>query len=402
MRPMQRRGHWSPRGAVLALALSAGLAACDGSDGITGNGAEAAEPRNVRAEYQWVQQGWERGGLRPVGDPAVLVRWELPSEWRGEAFRVYAKRSAEANYLLVATVTSCAEGSCLYTDVNVAPGVSYDYYVATVDQRREVEVPSELVRVSVPATTTPDAPAAPSITGLDGALYLQWPSTGAERYRIFVERVGSDSVFFLVGETDGTAFLDERADNGVTYGYRIAAVDTLGHVSSRGSLGAGVARPDYHAELIWAASDSLEGSGFHFRNTDQESPIVAGDAAAAQWRLEVVDGVLSIRPLGATAVTPGQFTTALTCGPGSEDDCVSVDQAPAASAFSATPVPVEAGNTYVFRVTGADARTHYGKVRIQGVTSGQAGRVAIFDWAYQLQPDTPSLLVGAVLVASSF
>src|SRR5687767_4659013 len=57
---------------------------------------------------------------------AVTVSWELAPDWDGETFRIYAKRSTDAQYYLVAEVTSCAQGFCSYTDANVEPGRSYD------------------------------------------------------------------------------------------------------------------------------------------------------------------------------------------------------------------------------------------------------------------------------------
>ena len=377
---------------LTAVLLAAGAAACDDlDDGINGPiDGGGLEPRAVEARYAWILQGWR--GVQPVGQPAVEVTWELPDEWDGEPFRVYAKPANRTAYSRIATVTSCAAAGCRYTDVNVAGGQTYDYFVATELSPGGAEEPSPAVRAVVPQASTPQTPAAPTVTALDDALFLRWASTGAERYRVFVERVGSDSAFILIGETDGTAFLDERVDNGVAYAYRIAAVDTLGTVSARGALGSGTPRPDYHSEVIYAQGDSAAASGFRVQRSDDDNPVVTGDAAGAQWRLEVVGGVPTIRPLGSATVTRGQFTTALTCGPGSESDCTSIQQAPAASAFSAAPVAVEAGNTYVFRVTGDDGRTHYGKVRVQGATRDARGRtLAVFDWAYQLRPDVASL-----------
>mgnify|MGYP006213890619 CR=1 FL=1 len=83
-----------------------------------------------------------------------------------------------------------------------------------------------------------------------------------------------------------------------------------------------------------------------------------------------MNGVLSLRPLGAgTRVTTGSDSSELTCGPGSDSDCVSVDRAPADAAFQTGPVAARPAQTYVFRVTGDDNQTHYGKVRVLGTTT---------------------------------
>lgn len=382
------------RVAGLLAALALAVAGCDvaDDDGFFEPGLDTGPPENVAAAYRWIVDHWQ--GVQPVGRPAVELTWELPDDWDDEPFRVYARQAAQGDYTLIATVTSCAQGACRYVDLNVAPGGAYDYFVAT-ELRGGNEEPSTRVSVQVPSTGAPAPPAAPRAVALDNGVYLQWESTGAEYYRVFLERVGSDSVFYEIGQTDGTGYLDQRAENGTPYAYRVAAVDETGRVGARSPLATGTPRPDYHAELIYALADSASASGFRFPASQAENPLVAGTAAQAQWRLESVGGVLSIRPLGSTQLTAGEFTTALTCGPGDESDCISIDRAPEAGAFLAAPVPVETGHTYVFRVQGADGRTHYAKIRAQGTTRDGAGRtLMVFDWAYQLRPEVPELSVG--------
>lgn len=380
------------RSVVLAAAL---LTGCEGLGDIV-DPVDDLDPTLTELRYRWVDQGWTRtSALAPVGQPSVELGWDLPEDWNGEAFRVYSRQSNRSTYLLTATVTSCGAGSCRYTDLNVTSGESYDYYVVTLDANGREIGSSEAWQVRVPSYGAPEAPAAPTAVALDGAVFLRWASTGAERYRVFLERVGADSVFFEIGASDGVGYLDTRAANGTRYGYRIAAVDTLGHVSARTALALATPRPDYQAEIIYPLSDSAAASGFRFVGTASENPIVAGTSSSAQWRVETGSGGLRIVPLGQTRVTQGVFTTALTCGPGADADCESVDRAPAASAFGTSPVPVSAGNTYVFRVVGGDGRARYAKVRVDGHASDAAGRtVVVFDWAYQLVADEQSLRLG--------
>lgn len=388
---MKLRQWWSGKAPFRMLGLAIfGLAGCDLEAGGPFGPDDRSAPRAVAAEYRWVEDGWD--GTRPEGHPEVRVTWELPADFRDEVFRVYSRPSGSGGYTLVGTVTSCSGSECVYADRNVRSGRSYDYYVAAVDERRDEEAGSSAVRVTVPEYGVPPTPTIAGATSLDGAVYLRWESTGAERYRVFVERIDGETVFYEIGATDGLSFVDTRARNGRRYAYRIAGVDTLGHVSVRSALAVGVPRPDYHTDLLYSLASNPDSSGFRFVTSQAESPIVAGSATGAQWRLESIDGVLSIVPRGTTTVTRGQFTTALTCGPGSEPDCRSVTLAPAATAFSSAPASVQAGHTYVFRVTGADGRPHFGKVRVQGQsTDGQGRSLIIYDWAYQLLPDEPSL-----------
>lgn len=383
----------------LLLAASAALVAvgaCDYDDDPFGLDSDLG-PRALEGRYEWLLEGWGTGTLEPVGRPAVHLSWELPPRWDGEPFRVYGRRSG-SDYLLIATVTSCARELCLYTDVNVQPDERYDYYVATVDQRSGDEVQSDdAVQVRVPATPALATPGAPAVTALDGALYLRWTSTGVERYQVFLERIGDRTDFILLGETDGTGFLDERAENGTTYAYRVAAVDSLGHVSDRSELGSGTPRPDYRGEVAYAHADSVAASGFRFVLSDRDDPLLSGDSPSAQWRWERAGNAFRIVPRGSTRVSGGTFTTSLNCGPGEESDgesCLAVTTAPPDAELGTAPVTVEAGDTYVLRVAGDDGRVHFGKVRVVGSATDSRGvPVVIFDWAYQLRPDTRSLSV---------
>jgi hypothetical protein len=357
---------------------------------------DARAPRDVSASYSWVETGWEET-VRPVGRPSIVVTWSLPELWNGEVFRVYTRRSDRGAYALAATVTSCGGTLCRYTDLNVQPGERYDYFVAAYREGRSEEAPSTaVVGVTVPLFQRPATPTGLMAQGLDGAAWLRWErGPGVARYRVFLKREGTSDRFIEIGETDGNSFLDTRARNGERFGYQIAAVDTLGHVSLQSALATAIPRPDYHTELIYSMADSLQASGFRFIGSATESPVLSGQSPSAQWRVESSAGVLRIRPLGQSARTAGEFTTALTCGPGSDADCVSVRTAPDAAAFGTAPVVADAGRTYVFRLRGADGRTNYGKIRVQGRTTDSAGRaILLFDWAYQLIPDERSLQRG--------
>jgi hypothetical protein len=380
MERMRGRG-----GAVLLLGL-AGLIGCNAIDRVgVGSG---GDPRGLEGEYSWVLQRWDQGAAQ--GYPLVQLSWEMPTRFDREVFRVYSRRAGSGSYTLIATVTACSAGVCRYGDTNVAGGRSYDYYVAMVDERDGRELgTSRSIRVDVPQRPNLAAPPAPAAVALDGAVHLRWTGTGAERYLVLAQEEGGPT--YLVGETDGTSFFDDRAENGLRYRYQLAAVDASGHVSALSQAAQAIPRPDYHADVVYAAAHHLAASGFRFVTAETADPIVPGNSPSAHWRLEEVGGVLRIQPVNQTAITAGMFTTQLTCGPGSDADCVDVRVAPAAG-FASGSVAVETGFTYVLRVVGADDRTHFGKIRIQGSSVDTQGRrLIVFDWAYQLRPDEPSL-----------
>jgi hypothetical protein len=357
------------------------LAACGGGGGIVVPRVDP--PADVTATYAWELQSWQNG--QPVGTPRVVLEWDIPQGWQGEPFRVYARRGTGA-FLPISTVTACAQGVCTYVDTNVQGGATYDYFVAAVDERSGREVESARVRIQVPVYTAPAVPTELTVTGLDAMSFLRWRQGSAQRFRVLLQQ-GQE--YFDLGETDSQSFLDDRAVNGVEHRYYVAAIDEQGHFSRLSAVGLGVPRPDYHAELLYPREVNAAESGFRFvAAPEAQDPVLPGDSPQAQWRLETIDGAVSIRPLGATRITQGTFTTALSCGPGAERDCVDVREAPAAAAFGTAAVAVQSANTYVFRVQASDARTHYAKVRVIGTTRDSQNRtVLVFDWAYQLLPD---------------
>lgn len=374
--------------------LLAGLALA-GCNGDSVFGTDIGRPRNLTARYDWVLEGWQ--GSAPVGHPTVTVKWDLPTTWNGEPFRVYARRTNQGSFSLIATITSCDRGSCRYTDINVVPGNSYEYYVATVDEETDTEASSDFrVPVNLPAYSPPPAPLADTVFGLDNALFIRWKDAGSGKafwkYQVYLVAIdNTPNTIYQLGETDGTGFLDQRARNGSAYSYRIAAVDTLGQVSNLSPVQVGIPRPDYRGELIYAQGDSTAAAGFRFVAADSLNPIVSGDSPNAQWRLEIANGAWQIRPLGETQVVSAGRTTALTCGPARDPGCTAVFQAPA-SGFTSSPVPVNPEFSYVFRVRAADGQFHYGVIRAQILGSSQGNRrLMIFDWAYQLRANEPRL-----------
>lgn len=381
---------WAGRsvGATAALLGTVVISGCDAVELL--DPGRGDEPRDLDAQYQWIFEGWNQGSA--AGTPSVELTWGLPSRYSGEVFRVYARRASSGSYGLIATVTSCASGVCRYVDTNISHGNSYDYYVAAYDERDGSEVAStRALRVGVPQWPNPGAPAAPAAVSLDGAVFLRWArSDGVERYYVVVQF--DDGSTFQIGDTDGGSFFDDRAENGNRYRYYLASEDADGHISGLSQPAEAFPRPDYHADIVYAHSDRPSQSGFRFVGSETEDPIVGGTSTSAHWRLESVGGSLRIQPVGSTTITGGVFTTALSCGPGSDEDCEDIRTAPSPSAFSANPVTAQTGFTYVLRVTGSDNQIHYAKIRVQGAgTASNGDRMLVFDWAYQLRANEPSL-----------
>jgi hypothetical protein len=279
----------------------------------------------------------------------------------------------------------------VYRDRNVAAGTAYEYYVATTNEAADLETATAFREsVTVPGATTPATPLADSAVALDNAAYLRWRDGGAGnalwKYAVYLTRIDNTTYLYGTGETDGQAFVDTRAANGHVYGYRVAAIDTMEHVSALSAEMTVAPRPDAAAELIYSFQSNAAQSGFRFQTTESTDPLLAGTSASAQWRLEQDASGWHLVPLNGSAVVeyPGGRTTALACGPGSDAGCRAATRAPAAG-YQTTPIAINPEYSYVFRVTGGDGQTHYGVIRVTLLGSDGSGhQLMIFDWAYQL------------------
>ncbi len=356
---------------VKALLLLATLAACDEDGVLLSLDDPPAPPRALDAHYF--------AGV-------VTVTWTLAAGWSGESFRVYSRRVTDPDYVLIAEVTSCAEGACEYRDANVAAGATYEYYVAAVGASGLETSSDHLVEVAVPVPDPPATPVTVLATALDGSVFLAWSDDARaaadfSHYRVYLE----DGDTFLLGETDSEGFLDLRASNGETHHYFVSALDDQGHESGASPVASATPRPDYHGELIYSYLDEPSSSGFRFPPSERDAPIVHGDAPDRHFRFEHDRDGWWLVPGPGTEIHGRVFATSqLKCGPGSDEGCVDVTLAPARG-YATRAMEAHAATTYVLRYPGVDGH-HHAAVRIasQGFLDDRA--VMIFDWAHQLQP----------------
>ena len=365
---------------LFLLPMILGLAACDSDDLIYYDDEYAAPPENLAAWYY---------------NQAVYVTWELAPAWDDDAFRVYAKRISDTSYYLIAEVTNCSAGLCSYTDVNILPEITYEYYVASVSPSG-LETPSDwAVEVYVPIPDPPPDPGTVEVVALDNANYIRWSNNARSAsdfsfYRVYLAENGGDN--FILGETDSEGFLDLLALNGDSYNYFVASVDDKGHESFGSQMASGTPRPDYHGEWIYAYEDVPTQAGFRFSQDEMTYPILDGDSPNRHFRVEVDAEGWWLVPGPGTEVFDGWFeTSALKCGVNSDSDCVALDQAPL-SGYTNLDMPLYPQTTYVLRVVGDDGLTHYGVIRVTLLGFDQDGAaIMIFDWAFQLQAGNPNL-----------
>lgn len=367
------------RAVMGTLLLVASLAACDSQDVLVGVGDPAA-PENLDGYYY-------------AG--SVHLTWELGSGWNQEPFRVYGRRVTDADYYLIAEVSSCAGGVCSYEDWNIQAGRTYEYYVAAVDPNTGAEAATSYsVEVEVPQPTPPPVPNGIEVVALDHANYIRWSANARDAsdfsfYRVYYQ---SQDGNFLLGETDSEGFLDELAQNGGTYSYYVTSVDDQGHESAGSAVGSGTPRPDYHGEWVYDFFVQPATSGFRFQEDENTDPIVSGSSVDRHFRLEVDQNGWWLVPGPQTEIyANGYATTALKCGVAADASCTDVVQAPA-TGYTTQDMALSAQTSYVLRVRGDDGQTHYGVIRVVMLGYDQNDNpLMIFDWAYQLVPDARNL-----------
>lgn len=330
---------------------------------------------------------------------AITLIWELASGWDGESFRVYGRRVSDADYFLIAEVTSCTAGVCTYSDTNIEEDVTYEYYVAAWDPASGLETPSDFtVEVFAPRRVPPPVPDQTAVIALDDANYIVWgeAARGASDFSFYrVYQAAPDGNDYLLGETDSEGFLDLLAANGQTYEYFVTAVDVDGHESLGSQLASGTPRVDYTGEILYDYFDDQTLSGFRFQEDESASPILGGDHPDAHFSVERdVDGLWWLRPgpaAGSSVHPNGVFTSALKCGVAADATCLDATTAPTGNVYTVDPVRIDPEHTYFLRVIGDDGEVHYGAIRValQGVN--QDGGVIVIDWAYQLQAGNPAL-----------
>ena len=361
------------------LLLGMALVGCQDS-GPLGAGNSPPPPRDVQGFYY---------------DRRVHLSWELDSGWQNEPFRVYGRRTTDPNYVLVAEVTSCSEGRCVYLDPNVSPNHSYEYLVVSVSPASGTESASgSPVVVAVPEPTPPPAPGSVEAVGLDGAIYLRWDQRSRDAsdfdlYRVYIE--WEDETVELLGETDSEGFLDLLVENGHTYGYFVTAVDDQGHESGGSELGLATPRPDYHGEYLYAFEDEPALSGFRFQESEDLDPILPGDHTERDFRLEFGEDTWWLVPgVGVEVHRDGVPTTALKCGPAADAGCTDLSVAPSHN-YSGDRIPLAPGRSFVLRMPAEGGEWYYGGIRVSHVGFAQEGAIAVFDWAFQLQPGNRAL-----------
>jgi len=234
-------------------------------------------------------------------------------------------------------------------------------------------------RVVSPRDTTP--PAAPrgltSVTG-DTQATLRWLAN-TERdvagYRIYMApcETGASCPYDRVGTTTGTSFVVTGLGNGTTRYFAVAAVDDEGNES------------DLTYETVF---DTPRPAGFgralsNFLSSPNSAGYDFSAAVARPYDNSATDVYFGHNGSVAQMFTADALTDIQDAGYATSLDAI--DWAPSTGWSPSGTVELIEGHCYV--VWTRD--NHFAKFRVTSVSTNQV----VFDWAYQVDPGNPELLV---------
>ena len=190
------------------------------------------------------------GVVVTAGDRSVKLSWNEAASTDGSdvTYRIYSSPVAGQERLLVVVSANS------YIDVDLTNGRTYYYKVSAVNATGEGALSDE---VSAIPMTVPSAPLDLKTEAGDGLVILSWKAPledggGAVLgYRLYWS-LNPNGSYLLVPVT-GTGYLHDGLDNGVTYYYRVAAMNKAGEGNVSDTITAvPVAKPEPIIDLTAA------------------------------------------------------------------------------------------------------------------------------------------------------
>jgi hypothetical protein len=250
----------------------------------------------------------------------------------------------------------------------------------------------------------PETPTTLSSTSLDGAIALVWSDNPFQadpdifgNYRVYstsydidADQCGSD--WLVEGTTVAPEFLVGALANGVPRCFSVTSVSVDGFESDRSPLRGDTPRPDSRNVALSAAPTTPNGSGFRFWDDLNDD----GSTQSGELGLVRSAGSPDIDFFVDRDGNGDLFLTPVRAGTGVEyydendpvEDLTSIDFAEDRT-YRTTGIQAIPGFGYVFETDGGDGFVRYGAVRVQHVGT----TFLILDWAFQIDPGNPELLV---------
>ncbi|GHE60757.1 fibronectin type III domain-containing protein [Streptomyces capitiformicae] len=199
--------------------------------------------------------------------------WLKNKEMDLRGYRVYrrAEGAAFAEPLVTTTGTS-------YTDATLpVTGETYHYEVRALDLAGNESTGTADRAVTTVDRVAPGVPQGVDVTDASeaGGIRVGWAAvTGASSYRVH-RAASADGTYTQVGTTDQLSYRDATAEVGVTYHYRVTAVDAAGNESTPSASVSGRRRDDTPPSAVTGLTATPTEYGFELKWDANPTPDLA-------------------------------------------------------------------------------------------------------------------------------
>ncbi|WP_037614662.1 PA14 domain-containing protein [Streptomyces aureus] len=201
------------------------------------------------------------------------VSWSKNKEMDLAGYRVYRRPQGSTAWTLRTTTTATS-----YTDTSLPlTGDTYYYEVRARDKAGNESAGTTDRPVTTADRTAPGAPTGLAVTDSSekGGLRTGWSAVaGAASYRVYRAATENGS-YTKVGTTGALSYRDATAEPGVTYYYRVTALDAAGNESARSGSVSGRRRDDTPPSAVTGLTVTPAPYGFELHWDPDPTPDVA-------------------------------------------------------------------------------------------------------------------------------
>ena len=176
-------------------------------------------------------ESWEKKGYTPLSSPSDLTATgaagQVTLDWTAvsgaSSYTVYWDNATGISFSSTAITSAITDN---YTHSDLDNGTTYYYKVAAIDSAGTVGALSSEVNAATPLP----APDSLSASGANNTVTLTWNSvSGATSYTLYWDNVsGIDSADTAITPITNDNYTHSNMDNGSTYYYKVAAVNSSG------------------------------------------------------------------------------------------------------------------------------------------------------------------------------
>jgi len=238
---------------------------------------------------------------------AFNVAWTDADDAFTDHYVVEWKKSSDSNYFTM--------------DAKASPAVitglqNSQQYNVRVKAVNEIGVSSTYISSAPTAavdTTAPDAPSSVSASGQYQHISISWtnPSQKDLSHIDVYRSTSSGGTYSLIGNTDGTVFIDDDLANAATFYYKVKAIDFTGNASAFSSV--------VNATTTTIAAGDLGNDAVGTGNIQDDAitnALIATDAvnqdsiaANAVTAVEIVAGTITATEIASNTITAGQIAS---------------------------------------------------------------------------------------------